>query len=211
MNDWEGARFSLAVSLCPPPPPNPGRAPRPTMPFPCAIPPCAHLVCGACARGCACSLSRSVHASWAAYFTALKSGAHPSDAVVAPPAVDASGRVVGPALPSATAASGGPGGYFNQRVMHLTRAYQVRGHERASLDPLGTTDRLGGAVRQNSRHPARTLSPARTYDLAPTHPRPSPATPAAPCAHDCIVVRGVCVLPMWRNEWRAGRPALYHL
>lgn len=79
----------------------------------------------------------SVHVSWNAYFKNLDSGAAPSSAFVAPPTL-----VPTPA--------GGAGVGFNPgnephtedvvthlKVQLLVRAYQVRGHQKARIDPLG--------------------------------------------------------------------------
>ncbi len=85
----------------------------------------------------------SVHESWNAYFKALRAGVAPGDAFTPPPAPGQPLPTSGHAAAPTKSVSAGEG-YFNQRVMHITRAYQVRGHERAQLDPLGTTDRLGG-------------------------------------------------------------------
>ncbi|OBA23509.1 2-oxoglutarate dehydrogenase, E1 component [Metschnikowia bicuspidata var. bicuspidata NRRL YB-4993] len=79
----------------------------------------------------------SVHVSWNAYFKNLDSGAAPSAAFTAPPTL----------VPVPT---GGAGVGFNPgaqphsedvvthlKVQLLVRAYQVRGHQKAQIDPLG--------------------------------------------------------------------------
>lgn len=79
----------------------------------------------------------SVHSSWNAYFTNIeKDGVSPSKAFQAPPTL----------VPTV---SGGTAGFYPQQsnvnedvVVHLkvqllVRAYQVRGHQKAQIDPLG--------------------------------------------------------------------------
>lgn len=81
----------------------------------------------------------SVHSSWNAYFTNIeKDGVSPSKAFQAPPTL----------VPTV---SGGTAGFYPQQsnvnedvVVHLkvqllVRAYQVRGHQKAQIDPLGIT------------------------------------------------------------------------
>lgn len=82
----------------------------------------------------------SVHASWAAYFSNVDVGLSAKDSFVAPPI---SGGSVGPAagvpLPSTTATTSvsSPMTSDSLGLSYLIRAYQVRGHEMANLDPLG--------------------------------------------------------------------------
>ncbi|KAI5958364.1 KGD1 [Candida theae] len=81
----------------------------------------------------------SVHSSWNAYFTNIeKDGVSPSKAFQAPPTL----------VPTV---SGGTAGFYPQqsnvnedvvthlKVQLLVRAYQVRGHQKAKIDPLGIT------------------------------------------------------------------------
>ena len=85
----------------------------------------------------------SVHASWAAYFKSLASGAHPAHAFTPAPAP-------GQPMPVSAGAGGAAPApnSLQSRGMHVVRAYQVRGHERAQLDPLGLWDplRFGGTL-----------------------------------------------------------------
>jgi 2-oxoglutarate dehydrogenase complex dehydrogenase (E1) component-like enzyme len=59
----------------------------------------------------------SVHKSWDVYFRQVESGSVPGEAFIPPPTNDALG------------------------LSYLIRAYQVRGHEAANLDPLGLQER----------------------------------------------------------------------
>jgi hypothetical protein len=79
----------------------------------------------------------SVHASWQAYFKSVAAGVHPGQAFTPAPA---------PGTPMAASVSAQPSS-LQTRVMQLVRAFQVRGHERSMLDPLGLWDpaRFGGA------------------------------------------------------------------
>jgi 2-oxoglutarate dehydrogenase E1 component len=81
----------------------------------------------------------SVHASWAAYFKGLAAGGHPGGIFSPAPAPGS------PPFTPETLSTAAPS--LMTRVTHLVRAYQVRGHERAKLDPLGLWDpvRFGGA------------------------------------------------------------------
>lgn len=86
----------------------------------------------------------SVHASWNAYFVALQKGGHPATAFTAPGAPAPAAAPVAPSSVGSGAAT--LTSSFSQRIMHITRAFQVRGHERAKLDPLGVATPLGGAL-----------------------------------------------------------------
>jgi 2-oxoglutarate dehydrogenase E1 component len=79
----------------------------------------------------------SVHVSWNAYFKNIDGNVPPSQAFTAPPTLvpTPSGGVV-------TAVPTGAGGAHNDVLVHLkaqllVRAYQVRGHLKAHIDPLG--------------------------------------------------------------------------
>lgn len=79
----------------------------------------------------------SVHVSWNAYFKNLDSGAAPSAAFVAPPTLiptPAGGAGVG-FLPGSLPHSEDV--VTHLKVQLLVRAYQVRGHQKAKIDPLG--------------------------------------------------------------------------
>ena len=77
----------------------------------------------------------SVHASWDTYFRAVDAGASPETAFVS--AEEAAAAAITP---------GSGGGISSQhleeatKLLHLIRAYQVRGHEHAALDPLGVAE-----------------------------------------------------------------------
>lgn len=78
----------------------------------------------------------SVHVSWNAYFKNLDSGAAPSSAFVAPPTL-----VPTPAGGAGVGFSPGKEPHTEDVVTHLkvqllVRAYQVRGHQKARIDPL---------------------------------------------------------------------------
>lgn len=79
----------------------------------------------------------SVHVSWNAYFHNLESGALPTTAFVAPPTL-----VPTPAGSSGVGFAPGDQPHTEDVVTHLkvqllVRAYQVRGHQKAKIDPLG--------------------------------------------------------------------------
>ncbi|GAA5956132.1 hypothetical protein JCM3765_005461 [Sporobolomyces pararoseus] len=76
----------------------------------------------------------SVHASWATYFKGLDGGLKSQDAFQAPPIAIADS--IEGAAPVALAGSGGQI-EDHMKVQLLVRAYQVRGHAIANLDPLG--------------------------------------------------------------------------
>lgn len=77
----------------------------------------------------------SVHALWNAYFKAVEGGASPAQAFTPPPGL----QVLGLAAPNFQ-----PGAepikedvILHLKVQLLVRAYQVRGHQKAHIDPLG--------------------------------------------------------------------------
>lgn len=79
---------------------------------------------------------KSVHVSWNAYFKNLDSGAAPSSAFIAPPTLV-------PAPAGGAGVGFTPGGEVHSedvvthlKVQLLVRAYQVRGHQKARIDPL---------------------------------------------------------------------------
>lgn len=70
----------------------------------------------------------SVHVSWASYFGNVEAGLEPGAAFLAPPSLQ----------PGVTpVAGGGQAAVDLMNAVHLVRAYQVRGHEVCTLDPLG--------------------------------------------------------------------------
>ncbi|GAA5976371.1 hypothetical protein JCM11641_005992 [Rhodosporidiobolus odoratus] len=75
----------------------------------------------------------SVHASWNAYFTGIAKGLRPQDAFSAPPAI---AEVLEGSAPVSLALGGGQV-EDHMKVQLLVRAFQVRGHNIANLDPLG--------------------------------------------------------------------------
>ena len=82
---------------------------------------------------------KAVHASWDVYFSGLDKGIRPQDAFQPPPSIQnlpSSG-----AEPSLHSLSGSSKDLSdNLKVQLLVRAYQVRGHHTAQLDPLGIQD-----------------------------------------------------------------------
>jgi hypothetical protein len=84
----------------------------------------------------------SVHASWAAYFSMVEKGVNPGQAYQAPPNLHgATGVVIPPAKSSSVGSADNNTLNITEsmRVLLLVRAYQVRGHVLAKLDPLGLT------------------------------------------------------------------------
>ncbi|EEB96771.1 hypothetical protein MPER_04039, partial [Moniliophthora perniciosa FA553] len=79
----------------------------------------------------------SVHASWNAYFSGLDKGLASPQAFQPPPSLVAPPADGAPAL---HATSGGAELDDHLKVQLLVRAYQVRGHHVAELDPLGILD-----------------------------------------------------------------------
>ncbi|KAG6582993.1 oxoglutarate dehydrogenase (succinyl-transferring), E1 component [Phytophthora cinnamomi] len=80
----------------------------------------------------------SVHKSWDVYFRQIESGSVPGEAFIPPPTIQQGVtpvRSVGGAAASSTAQNDALG------LSYLIRAYQVRGHEAANLDPLGLQER----------------------------------------------------------------------
>lgn len=80
---------------------------------------------------------KSVHVSWDAYFKNLDAGVSPSAAFSAPPTL-----IPTPAGGAGVGFNPGAGGHSEDVVTHLkvqllVRAYQVRGHQKARIDPLG--------------------------------------------------------------------------
>merc|ERR1711892_1374858 len=88
---------------------------------------------------------KSVHASWASYFKQVQAGAAPGAAFQAPPALASSAvyRVEGGAAAAAAPGAGVSNAEVERQVKqnlaleNMIRAYQVRGHFKADLDPLG--------------------------------------------------------------------------
>lgn len=79
----------------------------------------------------------SVHASWAAYFANLEAGVNIEASFVGPPSlVGSAGSRISPSIaPQTAAAVALPSDSLG--LSYLIRAYQMRGHEIANLDPLG--------------------------------------------------------------------------
>ena len=88
-----------------------------------------------------------LHKSWDAYFRQVEAGAAPGTAYVSPPAISSTGTLTIPIAAAApTAAAAGvalPAAASAKEIEdHLSvqtiiRAYQMRGHNIADLDPLG--------------------------------------------------------------------------
>ena len=85
---------------------------------------------------------KSVHKSWDAYFRQVDAGAAPGTAYVTPPAISSTGMLTIP-LVAVSKAAAAPAGITPKEIEdHLSvqtiiRAYQMRGHNIADLDPLG--------------------------------------------------------------------------
>ncbi|KAI9009966.1 oxoglutarate dehydrogenase, E1 component [Phycomyces nitens] len=83
----------------------------------------------------------AVHLSWQVYFRNMANGVSPSEAYTPPPTLVPSGSARLPVLPGAGMSS--PMNASSKEVIDhmkiqlLVRAYQVRGHHIANLDPLG--------------------------------------------------------------------------
>jgi 2-oxoglutarate dehydrogenase E1 component len=80
----------------------------------------------------------SVHLSWQIYFKNMTNGVSPGQAYQPPPTIVPSASARLPALPGAQMASGSSSEVIDHmKIQLLVRAYQVRGHHIANLDPLG--------------------------------------------------------------------------
>lgn len=75
----------------------------------------------------------SVHKSWDVYFRQLETGAVPGEAFIPPPTIQSG---ITPVMRSSSMEHNDALG-----LSYLIRAYQVRGHEVANLDPLGLQQR----------------------------------------------------------------------
>ncbi|KAM4597494.1 2-oxoglutarate dehydrogenase complex component E1-like [Polymixia lowei] len=85
---------------------------------------------------------KSVHKSWDVFFRNANAGAPPGSAYQSPLGLAAGGGV---ALPQASSLVGAPANVEklvedHLAVQSLIRAYQIRGHHVAQLDPLGIMD-----------------------------------------------------------------------
>lgn len=82
----------------------------------------------------------SVHISWQIYFKNMDNGASPSQAFQAPPTIvpTPSGGV--PSIVPGQGLEQGTDVSNHLKVQLLVRAYQVRGHHKAKIDPLGILD-----------------------------------------------------------------------
>ena len=74
----------------------------------------------------------AVHKSWDTYFRNVEAGYGPGQAFIAPPQLQPSVTPTERTQPTTDS-----GSIDKIRIMHLVRAFQVRGHEVANLDPLG--------------------------------------------------------------------------
>jgi 2-oxoglutarate dehydrogenase E1 component len=80
----------------------------------------------------------SVHLSWQIYFKNMANGVSPGQAYTPPPTIVPSASARLPSLPGAQLASGSSSEVVDHmKIQLLVRAYQVRGHHIANLDPLG--------------------------------------------------------------------------
>ncbi|KAH8548513.1 oxoglutarate dehydrogenase, E1 component [Umbelopsis sp. PMI_123] len=80
----------------------------------------------------------SVHLSWQIYFKNMANGISPGQAYQPPPTIVPSASARLPSLPGAQMATGSSSEVIDHmKIQLLVRAYQVRGHHIANLDPLG--------------------------------------------------------------------------
>ena len=83
----------------------------------------------------------AVHLSWQVYFKNMSNGVSPSQAYAPPPTLVPSASARLPSLPDTVipnAANGSSSEIIDHmKIQLLVRAYQVRGHHLANLDPLG--------------------------------------------------------------------------
>ncbi|KAG2217424.1 hypothetical protein INT45_013755 [Circinella minor] len=80
----------------------------------------------------------SVHLSWQVYFKNMKNGVKPGQAYTPPPTLVPSDSARLPGLPSEMVASASDTEVLDHmKIQLMVRAYQVRGHHIANLDPLG--------------------------------------------------------------------------
>lgn len=79
-----------------------------------------------------------MHKSWDVYFRQIESGAVPGEAFIPPPTIQTG---VTPVRSMGTAAAVASDYNDALGLSYLIRAYQVRGHEAANLDPLGLQSR----------------------------------------------------------------------
>ncbi len=85
----------------------------------------------------------SVHASWRSVFARMDAGAPPGATFAPPPGLRAGETLQAAAVPEAAlapSAGANRGETDYMKVMQLIHAYQVRGHNEATLDPLGLYD-----------------------------------------------------------------------
>ena len=80
----------------------------------------------------------AVHLSWQVYFKNMANGVSPGQAYAPPPTLVPSASARLPSLPDAVIPSGSSSEIIDHmKIQLLVRAYQVRGHHLANLDPLG--------------------------------------------------------------------------
>jgi 2-oxoglutarate dehydrogenase E1 component len=79
----------------------------------------------------------SVHLSWQVYFKNMANGVSPGQAYSPPPTIVPSASARLPVLPGAGISGASSDVIDHMKIQLLTRAYQVRGHHIANLDPLG--------------------------------------------------------------------------
>ena len=104
----------------------------------------------------------SVHKSWDAYFRAVDGGKSPEAAFAVPPAPGSAAA----AAPLFAGAPSRESGLDRLALSHLIRAYQMRGHEVARLDPLGLANRPLADVEELSagRYGFSPADMSRTFD-----------------------------------------------
>ena len=91
-----------------------------------------------------------MHISWDVYFRNVDAGLPPGAAFTPPPSLQPGFRPTAVAAPAAAAGSGGGATRDAIALVHLIRAYQVRGHEVATLDPLGQRNRAMSSLSELS-------------------------------------------------------------
>lgn len=81
----------------------------------------------------------SVHLSWQVYFKNMANGVSPTQAYSPPPNLVPSASARLPSLPGSNVSSTSSSSDVidHMKIQLLVRAYQVRGHHNANLDPLG--------------------------------------------------------------------------
>jgi 2-oxoglutarate dehydrogenase complex dehydrogenase (E1) component-like enzyme len=95
-----------------------------------------------------CLFRCSVHSSWDVYFRNVEAGRGPGEAFTPPPQLQPGFKA--PAASGAAVDSAAVEKMIQEKIAitHMIRAYQVRGHEVAALDPLNLRNRSIGTVSE---------------------------------------------------------------